>query len=65
MDLILGLFVLIIVLGVVFWGTNQLLSAFAVPAPIATVIKVLLVVVCLFVVLNFFGLMPTPMRLSR
>lgn len=58
MTTILALFVLLIVIGVVFWGARKLLAAFQVGEPISSVVIVLLVLVCLVVVLQAFGLMP-------
>jgi hypothetical protein len=59
MDLIIGLFVLLIVLGVVFWGAKALCAAWGVPPPIAVTVQVLLVFVAMLAVLSLFGLLPT------
>lgn len=53
---LLGLLLLLIVLGVVFWAARALMAAFAVPPQIQTVVTVLLVIVALVYVLNAFGL---------
>ncbi len=66
---LLGLLLLIIILGVVFWAAKALLGAFGVPEPIRTVILVLLTLVALVLVLQSFGVStpwlggPAPLRL--
>lgn len=53
---LIGLLVMIIVIGVVIWAVRALTAAFSIPQPIATVIYVLVVLVCLVYVLSSFGL---------
>jgi hypothetical protein len=53
---LIGLLVALIVVGVVFWAVRALAGAFAIPAPIVTVIYVLLVVVALIWILSACGL---------
>lgn len=54
---LLGLLVLIIIVGVVLWGAGALLTAFAVPDPIRTVIWVILVILVLVVIASQVGLL--------
>lgn len=61
---ILSLLVVLIVCGLIYWGTNALIAAFGIGDPIATVIKVLVVLVLVLYVVQFFGLMPRGLRLS-
>ena len=53
---LIGLLVALIIIGVVFWAVRALAAAFSIPAPIVTVIYVLLVVVALLWLLSAFGL---------
>ena len=53
---ILGLLVFIVVIGLVFWAIRQLGGAFGIPAPIVTIINVLMVVIVVFHLLQAFGL---------
>lgn len=55
-DLLITLIVLVIVLGLIYWAVHRLAAAFGVPAPIVTIIDVLLVVIAVFYLLNVFGL---------
>lgn len=52
---LIGLIVLLIVIGVLFWAARSLTAAFGIGEPIRTVILVLLTVVALVIVLNAFG----------
>ena len=52
---LLGLLVLLIIIGVIFWAARALIAAFKIPEPIGTVIIVLLVIISLIMVLNQFG----------
>ena len=60
---LISLLVLIIVIGVVLWAAKSLMRAFGIGDPIATVIYVLLVLVLLIMVLNYFGVSTGPIRL--
>ncbi len=65
MDLI-GLLVLLIVVGLLFWAVRALSAAFGIPAPVVTVIYVLLVVFVVLYLLQALGLSGGPnLRLSR
>lgn len=52
MDLLITLVILIIVVGLIYWAVNQLAGAFGIPAPIVTVINVLLVIVVVIYLLQ-------------
>lgn len=52
---LIGLLVLLIVFCVVVWAARALLSAFAVPEPISTVVWVLIVLIAVFALLGQFG----------
>jgi hypothetical protein len=53
---LIGLLVLLIIVGVLFWAVSQLSAAFAIPPPIVVVIQVLLVVIVVLYLLQAFGL---------
>ena len=54
---ILGLLVLLIVFCVVVWAARALMAAFAVPEPIATVVWVLIVLLCVFALVGETGVL--------
>lgn len=56
---ILGLLVLLLVFCVIVWAARALLSAFAIGEPIATVVWVLIVLICVFALVSETGLMGT------
>ena len=49
---------LVLLIGAVCWATQRLLSAFAVPDPLATVILVFMVLACLVLFLSYVGVLP-------
>ncbi len=53
---ILGLLILLIVFCVIVWAARALLTAFAVPEPISTVVWVLIVLLAVFAAVDQFGL---------
>ena len=55
MDLI-GLLVVLIIVGLVFWAVRAISGAFGIPAPIVTVIYVILVIVVVLYLLQALGL---------
>lgn len=55
MDLLLTLIVLLVVVGLAYWALHRLATAFGIPAPIVTVIDVILVVIVVFYLLRIFG----------
>jgi uncharacterized membrane protein len=54
MDL-MSLIVFLIVTGLLFWVVRALSGAFAIPAPIVTVIQVILVVIVVLYLLQILG----------
>ena len=56
---ILGLLVLLIVFCVVVWAARALMAAFAVPEPTATVVWVLIVLLCVFALVGETGILGT------
>ncbi len=62
---ILSLLVFLIIIGLVYWAIQQIAGAFGIPAPIVTIINVILVVVVVLWLLQFVGgpaLMPLHLR---
>ncbi len=57
LNLLLTLLVLLVVLGVVYWAVHRLAAAFGIPAPIVTVVDVVLVIIGVFYVLSIFGVL--------
>ena len=55
MDLI-GLLVFLVVIGLVFWAVRALAGAFGIPAPIVTLITVVLVIIAVLYLLQALGL---------
>lgn len=53
---LVALLILLIVFCLVVWAVRALLSAFAVPDPINTVVWVLVVLIAVFILLGQFGL---------
>ena len=47
---------LLIVIGIVLWAARAIMAAFGIGDPIATVVYVLLVLVALVVILQYFGI---------
>jgi hypothetical protein len=54
---IIALFVALILIGLAFWGVRAICAAFQIPAPIATVIQVVMVVVVVLWLLQTTGLL--------
>jgi uncharacterized membrane protein YwzB len=55
MDLI-SLLVFLVIIGLVFWAVQALSGAFGIPAPIVTLITVVLVIIAVLYLLQAFGL---------
>jgi hypothetical protein len=53
---IVSLIVLLVIIGLLFWAVATLGATFGIPAPIITVIQVLLVIVVVLGILRAFGL---------
>ncbi len=60
---LIGLLLALLVVCVILWAARALMAAFGVGDPMATVVYVVLVLVCLLYVLGQFGLGPS-MRLG-
>jgi hypothetical protein len=58
MSLLVSILVFLIVAGAVWWCAQQLIAAFSIPNPIATVITVVIILVILFAFLNMTGILP-------
>ncbi len=54
---LIGLIVVLIICGLLFWVVRTLSSAFGIPAPIVAVIQVLLVVIIVLWLLQALGVM--------
>jgi hypothetical protein len=62
---IISLFVVVILIGVVFWGIGQLGGAFNIPAPVIAVIHVFLVVFVVLYLLQSVGVSVGPVLRLR
>ena len=56
---IIGLLFLLIIFCVVVWAARALLAAFAVPEPIRTVVWVIIVLLCVFALIDQGGFLGT------
>ena len=56
MELLIGLIVLLIVLGVLYWAGHRIAAGFGIPAPVVAVFDVILVLIGVFWLLRIFGL---------
>ena len=55
-DTLISLLVLLIVCGLLYWAVMKVIAAFGIPAPIATLIQVVFVVIVVLAILSmFFG----------
>lgn len=55
---LLGLLVLVLIICVVFWAATRLMAAFGVGEPLHTVVIVVLVILCLYLLASQLGLAP-------
>ena len=55
---LIGILIVLIIIGVVFWAARALIGAFAIPDPIATVVYIVLVLIVLLWLLNQVGYGP-------
>lgn len=55
---LLGLLIALLVFCVVVWAARSLLAAFGIGDPVATVIYVVLVIIGLFILLGYTGIVP-------
>ena len=56
---IIGILLFVLILCVVIWAVRALLAAFSVPEPIATVVWVVAVLLCLLAALDETGVLGT------
>ena len=54
--MILNWLLLLVVLGVIFWGSQRLIAAFGIGEPLRSIIYVVLVVIALVAIADAFGL---------
>lgn len=54
---IIGLLILLVIFCVIVWAARALLAAFAIPEPISTVIWVLIVLLCVFALVDQMGVL--------
>lgn len=52
---LIGLLVVLLIVAVVLWAARALIAAFGVPAPIGTVIYVIIVLVCVLWIVGQLG----------
>lgn len=60
---LIGLLVALVVVCLVFWAVNAILRAFGVGDPVATLVKVVFVVIVVLWLLSAFGVLPSGVRL--
>lgn len=53
---LIGILVALIVIGVLLWGINKILSVIVVPEPFKTIIWVIVVIISVFTFLDISGL---------
>lgn len=53
MDLLITLVVFLIVLGLIYWAAHRIAGVFGIPAPIVTIIDVILVIIGVLYLLRF------------
>ncbi len=54
---LIGLLILLLVFCVIIWAARALLSAFSIGEPIATVVWVVIVLICVFALVNEAGVL--------
>lgn len=54
---LIGLLILLLVMCVIIWAARALLAAFSIGEPIATVVWVVIVLICVFAFVNETGLL--------
>jgi hypothetical protein len=54
---IIGLLVALIIIGLLFWAVRAICAAFSIPAPVATVIQVVMVLIVVLWILQATGLL--------
>lgn len=56
MSLLLGILIALIVIGVILWGIQKVLSVVAIPEPFKTILWVIVVIVAVLAFLQISGL---------
>lgn len=56
MSLLIGIFVALIIIGVLLWGISRILSVVAVPEPFKTILWVVVVVIAVLVFVDVSGI---------
>lgn len=62
MSLLLAILVALIVIGVLLWGINKILSVVIIPEPFKTILWVIVVIVACLALLQISGLYTFPLR---
>lgn len=62
---LIALLVAVLVLCVVVWGTQRLMTAFALGEPLRTIVTVAIVIICLLWFLSVLGVLPGTVHLYR
>ena len=62
MGTLLGILIALIVIGVILWGIQKILSVVSVPEPFKTIIWVVVVIVAVFAFLEISGLYHFPLK---
>jgi len=62
MGTLLGILVALIVIGVILWGINRILSVVAVPEPFKTILWVVVVIIAVIAFLEISGLYHFPLK---
>lgn len=59
-SLLISIIIVLCILGLAYWAINMLAGAFGLPAPIVTVLNVILVVIAVIYLLSLLGGYPVP-----
>lgn len=62
---LIGLLVALVLIGLLFWAAQRILSVIPLAEPFKTIVYVLLVVFAVLVCLDLFGLLPGTLNLSH
>lgn len=62
MSLLISILVALIVIGVIVWGVQKILTVIAIPEPFKTIIWVIVVIVAVFAFLQISGLYPVSLK---
>lgn len=56
MDLLIGIIIALVVIGILLWGVNKILGVVAIPEPFKTIIWVIVVIIAVIAFLQISGL---------